>query len=231
MPGRGAGLVLAMVLWVGAHQAPAQTATSSTAGSYLLWSEKEARTTALAMRVSGRVGKRVDFRGLHTDRSISYKLRATWMTPDVIRASSRLEQLARQLSPAETSRLVQDAESAGDTVVMVELDPDEGSGIIPSEWMAQLGPSPERAVRGEKRPNLDSVKALAGASRRDYNYDVFWFVFPLQQESGAPLFRAPLFRAEDNEAVLTIRVNGMQGSVKWGIPESVRQLQALRSSR
>jgi hypothetical protein len=193
--------------------------------AFLKWSEKQARETALSLRGTGRVGHIMGVRGLHTDRSISYKLRATWLTPDVIRASSRLAQLINQLTDAETLALVKEAEAAGDSVVMVELDPDEGSGIIPSSWSATLGSvgaGEPRVVRGERHAGLDSMKGLAGGARRDYNYDIFWVSFPLRKEDGAALFTKV-----DREAELTVRINDLVGTVRWIIPESVRQ----RSSR
>jgi len=189
---------------------------------FLHWGEKEVKARAFSTRVSGRVGSLMGFRGLHTDRSFSYKLRATWMTPDVIRACSRIEQMTKHLADVETLKVVSEAEAVGDTVVMVELDPDEGSGIIPSSWSAVLGPvaaggRPAQVIRGVNTPSLDSLRGLAGPTRRDYNYDIFWLVFALKTEAGEPLFQV-----DDKEAALTVRVNDMSGTVKWSIPDSIR---------
>ncbi len=96
--------------------------------SYLSLSADQARKIAQSTRVSGQVGKSLDFRILATDRSFNYKLRATWMTPDVIGANARLLQLSLRLSDDQTRKLVAEAEAIRDTVILVELDPREGSG-------------------------------------------------------------------------------------------------------
>ena len=63
-------------------------------GAYLNWTADQAERIGKEMRKSGQVGKSLDFRIIHTERAINYKLRATLMTPDVIRASARVEQSA-----------------------------------------------------------------------------------------------------------------------------------------
>ena len=93
------------------------------------------------------------------------------MTPDVIRASARLIQLREGLTDAETRALVEEAESIEGTVIMVELDPDEGSGVIPLSWAAFLHatgtvPGSNRSVRGVKEQRLRKVRALAGVRHR-----------------------------------------------------------------
>jgi hypothetical protein len=190
---------------------------------YLKWDPKTAKTTALAMRVNGQVGGSLDFRVSATDRAYNYKLRATWLTPEVIRATARLVQLAQGLTDEETRKLVEEAEAAGDTVILVEIDPREGSGIIPRDWTAHLmprgaDPAGPKAVRGTLAPKLRDVKALAGAAPRDYAYDIFWVVFPLRSADGRPLF-AP----EDQEAELAVRIYNKGGRVRWKIPDSIRQ--------
>src|SRR6266705_4931635 len=110
-----------------------------------------ARSVALSTRVSGQVGKSMDFRVTGTDRSYNYKLRATWLTPDVIRATARLLQLSEHMSDEQTQALVAEAEAAGDTVVLVEIDPREGSGVIPNDWLAFLRPrggAEDQAAKG-----------------------------------------------------------------------------------
>lgn len=190
---------------------------------YLRWDPKTAKTTALAMRANGQVGGSFDFRVTSTDRAYNYKLRATWLTPEVIRATARLLELAQGLTDEETRKLVEEAEAAGDTVVLVEIDPREGSGIIPRDWTTHLmprgaDPAGPRAVRGTVAPKLRDVKALAGAAPRDYAYDIFWVVFPLGLADGRPLFGP-----EDQEAELAIRIYSKGGRVRWKIPESVRR--------
>ncbi|MCL5743031.1 MAG: hypothetical protein M1541_03745 [Acidobacteria bacterium] len=189
---------------------------------FLRWDAKRANAVLTAQRSEGRVGGALDLRVLRTDRSYNYKLRATWMTPEAIRAGARLEQLKKALTDQETLRLVADAESAGDTVIYVEVDPREGSGVIPNDWTALLSPhagsgNPLPGVRGTNTPRLRDLPALAGYGRRDYAYDVFWVVFPLHTESGAPLFGE-----ECREAELTVRIYDKAGRVRWRIPDSIR---------
>ena len=189
---------------------------------YLKLTAKQAAAIANTQRVGGQVGGSLDLRVISTDRSYNYKLRATWMTPDVIRAVARLQQITHGLSDADTRKLITDAERAGDTVLMVELHGREGSGVIPSDWRAKLGPvgasaEPARNVWGTNSPNLRGIPALAGAARRDYAYDVFWMIFPLRTEAGAPLFGPA-----DSEAELTVQVFDKVGRVRWKIPSSIR---------
>ncbi len=190
---------------------------------YLKMDAKTAKTIAVGMRVNGQVGGSFDFRVTSTDRAYNYKLRATWLTPEVIRATARLVQLAEGLREDQTRKLVEEAEVAGDTVILVEIDPREGSGIIPREWTAQLmprgaEPAGPKAVRGTEVPRLRDLKALAGAAQRDYAYDIFWVVFPLRLPEGQPLFGS-----QDQEAELAVRIYSKGGRVRWRIPDSIRQ--------
>jgi hypothetical protein len=182
---------------------------------------KEARSVALSTRASGQVGKSMDFRVTGTDRSYNYKLRATWMTPDVIRANARLLQLSEHMSDEQTQALVAEAEAVSDTVVLVEIDPREGSGVIPNDWLAFLRPrggTEAQTAKGKNASKLRDVRALAGAAPRDYAYDVFWVAFPLSTSNGTPLFRP-----EDREAELIVQIYNKAGTVRWPIPESIRR--------
>jgi hypothetical protein len=89
------------------------------------------------MRVNGQVGGSFDFRITHTERSYNYKLRATWFTPEAARAAARLAQLSERLSDDQTQAIVDEIERVRGTIIMVELDPREGSGIIPLEWLTR----------------------------------------------------------------------------------------------
>jgi hypothetical protein len=174
------------------------------------------------MRADGRVGGAFDLRGLHTDRAYNYKLRATWLTADVIRAAARLAQGSSGLTNDQTRALVAEADGAGDTVVLVEIDPREGSGVIPLEWLAFLGPrggSPGEpgVVKGTSVPALRSARVLSGTFRRDYSYEVFWIIFPLRTESGVPVFPT-----EVSEAELIVRIHDKEGRVRWRVPDAVR---------
>lgn len=203
--------IVAAVLRVAAAQAGPD--------DYLSWSGRQAETVGRQLYQKGRVGGVFDLRMLKTDRSYNYKLAATWLTPDAIRATARLAQLSGRLSEAETRALVKAGEAAGDTVIMVEIDPREGSGVIPNDWQAFLQPKdrPDAAVRGAVKPELREVKALAGVLRRNYDYDRFWVTFPMTGSTGAPLFAAT-----DASAELVVRIHDKEGRVDWPIPANVR---------
>lgn len=189
--------------------------------SYLSWTASQAEKIGKSMRVKGRVGD-WDLRLLKTNRSINYKLRATLLTPEVIRATARLEQLRNRLTDEQTQKLVSEAEDTDGIVVMVEIDPREGSGVIPLDWRVFLQPrglqadSPG-AVAGVKSPQLRDVKAFSGVRRRDYDFDVFWVVFPLFDENNKPLFAKTLSHLE-----LFVGIYNREGRVVWEMPESIR---------
>lgn len=199
----------------------AQTATSEKE-PYLSWTASQAENMGKSMRDTGKVGSSWDFRGINTNRAINYKLRATLLTPEVIRASARLEQLRNRLTDEQTRKLVAEAEAAGDIIVMIEIDPNEGSGVVPLDWRVFLQPKGLRvgetgAVTGIKSPQLRNVKALSGTVRRDYDYDVFWVVFPLTDENGQSLFADNLSQIE-----LLVGIYNSEGRVSWQMPESIR---------
>lgn len=209
-------------------EAPGGLAATLQGGSpveepYLSWSAEQAVAIGKRMRANGRVGGFLDLRVVRTERSYNYKLRATWLTPEVTRAAARLAQIANRLSARETMALVAEAEAVGDTVLLVEIDPREGSGVIPLDWLAVLQPkglAPEAsgAARGVINPGLRELKALAGVFQRDYAYDQFWVVFPLHGETGAPLFSD-----STQEAELVVRIYNKEGRVAWPIPGSIRE--------
>jgi hypothetical protein len=189
----------------------------------LSWGEKQAEAVITAMIIKGRVlGTR---RGvLNTEAPQKYDVRAIWLTPEVIRASTRLIQLAERLSDQETRALVKEAEAVGVLVVLVEIDPDEGSGVIPINWDAFLqarGAPPHAAVRGSENRRLQELRVLHNVVPRDYKYDRFWMVFPIETKAGKPIFSDT-----DREAELTVRIRGRETSVRWAIPDSIRQRMA-----
>lgn len=195
---------------------------------YLSWTAKQAERIGKSMRVSGRVGSLFGFRGLSTERAANYKLRATWLTPEVIRATARLEQLKRRLSEQQVRALVAEADVKEFTVILVELDPNEGSGVIPLDWGAflqpkRLAPGQPGATAGISSPKLREFRALSGVVERNYDYDRFWVVFPLISDEGRPLFSDSVPEAE-----LVVRVHNMEGKVSWRIPESIRKRIAAR---
>lgn len=195
---------------------------------YLHWSAERAAQLAEGTYRDGKVGSRNllfwtgwDSRLLRTERAQNYKLRATWFTPDVVRASARWAQLRSRLNDDEARRLVAEAEEAGDTVIVVDIDPNEGSGVIPPDWEAFLRPKDAsfesgRYARGIPVDALRKVRALQTIRQRDYDYDRFWVVFPLTTAAGEPLFGP-----ETPQAELIVRIYNREGTVTWTVPPSV----------
>ena len=209
---------------------PLDAPVQESSDSYLSWDMRRAEAVGRSTYGKGRVGtwSQLCFhcRLLKTERATGYKLRATWFTPEVIRASARQEQIKSRLSDDQIRALVHEAEAAGDTIVMVEIDPDEGSGVVPLDWDAFLGPrggmskelDSDLFVSGVKVGTLRKQKALQGVRRRNYDYDRFWIVFPLVREDGTPLFSS-----QDKEAALVVSIYERDGIVRWPIPASIRQ--------
>jgi len=195
--------------------------------AFLNWTRQYAESVGRSMRQDGRVGGAFDFRVVHTEHSYNYKLRATWLTPEVIRATARLAQLSGGLSDEETNALVREAELPDATVILVEIDPREGSGVIPLDWVALMRPkgasSNSNGVRGTSTPELRRMRALAGVFRRDYAYEQFWVVFPT---TGSPT--AEYLAAGARGAELVVRIGNKEGTVSWPVPESVTGVAARR---
>ena len=141
----------------------------------------------------------------------------------MIRASARSIQLADRLSDDEAKALVAEADQAGGTVVMVEIDPREGSGVIPNDWAAFLqaeapGTSSPRSVRGQDTPKLrERSKRSPACCARNYDYDRFWVVFPLKAFG-----RQAALYGGDTQAEFVVRIAGREGRVRWPIPPSLR---------
>ena len=190
--------------------------------SFLSWKADRAEKEAKAMRVDGRVAGQGGIRIQSTYRSSSFKIRASWLTPDVIRGTARFLQIRDRLSTSDATALVSEAEAAGHTVIRVEIDPVEGSGVIPLDWSAFLQPKGLKegepgGVVGTNTPKLKGLKALSGILQRDYAYDVFWVTFPLV-DSGKSVLPDTA-----REMELVVSIHGKQGKVSWPIPESIRQ--------
>ncbi len=169
--------------------------------------------------VSGDSGLRV----MSTNKATSYKYRATWLSPSVIRATARLEQIRQRLSNDETLKLIEEAEKAGPAIFLVELDAIEGSGVIPSDWHAFLQPEnlpmgSDGCLKGQNTPELWKLKGLAGTNEKDYKYERFWVVFPLSRKNGEPLFGPEIKKAE-----LIIRINDKESKVSFRIPAEVME--------
>jgi hypothetical protein len=216
---------LAAMCLVTAAVAVGQAAPSATTAEevYLQWPASQADAIGRSTNESGKVGHGWNARGLKTERAINFKIRATWFTPEVIRATARHAQLRSRLSDEETRALVREAENAGQTVVLVEIDPNEGSGVIPSDWEAILQPKgappdSSQAVRGVDSPELRKFQALQGVTQRNYDYDRFWMVFPLFGPDDKPLFPDTAAEAE-----LLVRIRDKEGKVRWRVPDSICQ--------
>jgi hypothetical protein len=191
--------------------------------AFLGWARGDAAELVDGMRRVDRIGNRMSMRGLKTDRAINYKMRATWLTPDVIRATARALQLDERLGPDDARRLVAEADAVADTVFFIEIDPYEGSGVVPLEWAAILQPrglprGEAGAARGTLAPKLRDVRALGGLFKRDYAYDAFWVTF-----SFTPAERASLFGPGVTDVELVVNIQGREGSVTWPIPSSMRE--------
>jgi hypothetical protein len=212
-------IVLMAVLAVAAPApAPAPNQQTKDEETYLEWTVAQCESIGKAAYQRGRVGGLFDTRLLKTERSYNYKLAATWLTPDVIRAAARLLQIRSRLTVEQTRALVAEAEAVDGTVVLVEIDPREGSGVIPLEWEAFLQPrgGAGHAVAGTHAPHLRQVKALNGVLRRNYDYDRFWVLFPRETVPSAE----PAVTAVE----LIVRIYDKEGRVTWPIPASLRAI-------
>jgi hypothetical protein len=210
---------LVILIGIGSWNLFSGAATKLEGDDYLTWTSSTIDSITRKFRVNGQVGGSFDFRIKSTDRSYNYKLRATWLIPEMVRASARYWQLRERLTDEQTRGLVKEADDVRDTVVMVELDPREGSGVIPSNWLAVLrakGSSVE--AKGTVSAALRSTKALTSTVERDYAYDVFWVVFPLLDEKGQMILPDSA-----SEADLIVSIYNKQGKVTWPIPESIRK--------
>jgi hypothetical protein len=137
------------------------------------WSRKDAEAVSRSTVARGRIaGGR---RWLNTELPHSYKVVAIWATSEVLQASARLLQLRDRLPQAQVDHLLRAAQRPGEIVVIIDLDPNEGSGVIPLDWEAFLQPrhAPERIVAGRKDSTLRDVKVLAAVAPRNYDYDRF----------------------------------------------------------
>jgi len=200
-----------------------QSTSAQQKEDYLTWTRQQATKIGLKWRVAGRVGWRpvrfeITYSGVYF-----YELRATLMTPEAIRAAARIEQLRRHLTDDETRALVMEAEKIDGLVVFIELNPREGSGVIPLNWHTTLRPkgvkddSPQE-IGGTSTPALRHVKALTRVGPRDYAYDVFWVVFPIRNTQGKLTWEtAP------DEIELVVGINDMRGRVSWRVNDSLRQ--------
>jgi hypothetical protein len=177
--------------------------------------EKQASQWMLSMRGTGQVGGSLDFRVMSTDRSYNYKLRATWITPDVALGAARVLMLSKGFSHAQAQEVMEAANAPESWLLLVELDPREGSGVIPRDWIARFGSRDMESRQAVgKEVTADGVwRSLLSAFPRDYSYDVFLMRFPRNDPSGASLLQPG-----DREAELVVRIYNKGGRVRWKIP-------------
>lgn len=190
---------------------------------YLSWTKEQATKIGRKWRVGGKVGWgkirwEIEYSGVYF-----YELRGTLMSPEAIRAVARLGQLRRHLTDDETRALVSEAEKVDGLVVYIELNPREGSGVIPLDWQATLRPKGAKddsplAIGGTSTPALRQVKALTRVGLRDYAYDVFWVVFPMRDKQGKVIWATP-----PDEIELVVDINDLRGRVSWRVSDSLRQ--------
>ena len=204
--------VLALLL------AGTEGAQSPSSGSWQDVTEKDARRRLTAMRMSGQVGKTFDTRILSTDRSYNYKLRATWITADVAVAAARLLVVTKGASAETAEGLVREFTSPTWQYVLVEIDPREGSGVIPGDWTARFGPADVegRDIVGEIVPDQAPWRTYVGAFPRNYDYDIFLVRFLTHKTDGTPVLEST-----DRNAQLTVRIHDKIGRVRWPIPVGV----------
>lgn len=189
---------------------------------YLSWSSEQAFNIGTKWRVAGRVGwgPRLD---LFSSDACFYDVRATLMTPEAIRAAARLDQLRRHFTDAETHELITEAEKVAGLVAVIEINPREGSGIVPLNWWATLQPKGANedsplAIAGINNPELRQFRALTTVAPRNYDYDVFWVVFPLRDRQGKLIWETPPDRIE-----IVIRIRDKQGRMSWRVNDSLRR--------
>lgn len=199
---------------------------------YLSWNLKQAEKIGQSTVKEGRSGSSFDFRIMSQDRAYTYQVRATVFTPEVIRASARFEQITNRLNADDARALVADAEAAGDLVMMIEIDPAEGSGVVPLDWRVFLQPAgfvpgSDGAVAGIKSPQLRASKVFRGVTKRDYEYDVFWVVFPLLDKNRQPVFGDSVTAFE-----LMVGIYKKEGKMTWPISPSLRaRMKSLAAAR
>jgi hypothetical protein len=190
--------------------------------SYLQWTEKQAIEIGKSLRATTRVAG--TGRGLlGTEKSRSYKIRVTSLAPEVIRATARLQQIRGRLTDEQTRALVSTAEAAGDTAFMIEIDPDEGSGVVPSDWQVFLQSKRGNigqftALVGQNLPALREVKALGGVFARNYDYDVYWIIIQLCNNEGKRVIAS-----SDGEVELVVRIENKEGRTRFRVPESIKR--------
>jgi len=198
-------------------------AQAGSSEDFLAWSLKEAETIGKATRKSANSNASAPaIRVMSTDRATFYQIRATLFTPEALRASARFHQINNRLTNDQIRTLVAEAEVSGDLVAMIEIDPAEGSGVVPLDWRVFLERDgyvigSEGAVPGIKSPELRRSPIFQGVFKRDYEYDVFWVRFPLLNEK-----KKPVFDESASSMILTVGIYKSEARVSWPITPALR---------
>ena len=79
--------------------------------SWLKWTSAQAQEIGRVARVQGRVGGLFDTRIMSTNTLYNYKLAATWLHTDVLRAAIRITQLSERRSDDEARSYLINARS------------------------------------------------------------------------------------------------------------------------
>ena len=217
-----AGILAILAFAILPVRAQSNFATAEASEEYLTWTLKQAEKIGQSTVKEGRSGSSFDFRIMGQDKAFTYQVRATVFTPEVIRASARFEQITNRLTAEDARAMVAEAEAAGHLVMMIEIDPAEGSGVVPLDWRIFLQPGgfvpgSDGAVAGIKSPHLRNMKIFRGVAKRDYEYDVFWVVFPLVDKNKKPLFSDSVASFE-----LMVGIYKKEGKISWPISPSLR---------
>ena len=227
-----AGILLLVVFAALPLSAQSNLSAPGQSEEYLSWNLKQAEKIGQSTVKEGRSGSSFDFRIMSQDKAFTYQVRATVFTPEVIRASARFAQITNRLNADDAQALVAEAEAAGDLVMMIEIDPAEGSGVVPLDWRVFLQPGgfvpgSDGAVAGVKAPHLRNVKVFRGVTKRDYEYDVFWVIFPLVDKNKKPIFGDAVSSFE-----LMVGIYKKEGKMTWPISPSIRsRMKALAAAK
>jgi hypothetical protein len=161
---------------------------------FLRWSEADARRVVQGARQTGTAGSRLwDGRVKDTHRSSRYKVRAILWTPRALRAAARLVQLRERLSNAETLALLAAVESRPLHVASIEIDPIEGSGVLPHDetrFFLQRPGDESASVRAVEATDITGLPLFHKFEKRDWAYELLVTAFPRALESGEPLAAA-----------------------------------------
>ena len=164
---------------------------------FLRWSEAEARRAVLDARRSGSAGGLLDGRVNDTHRAYRYKVRATLWTPRALRGAVRLAALRDRLGDAEALAMLAAVEARPLQLASIEIDPVEGSGILPRDetrFFLQRPGDEAASVHPVEAPELSALPLFRKFEKRDWAYELLVVAFPRELASGEAL-AGPAVRA------------------------------------